>query len=141
MPWILPFFSNMYIHIDEVSEALHRYLVEKCKKNFSFALQVCMAASYFQHVCVLLLNLFTSVFFLLSLQCSKKAQYSLQRGKSIVLGDVRPCTFGWFVNSLTEPKTVYMWKPFLVINRLMVNVKASCQETALQNSFPFFLDE
>ena len=75
MLWILPFFSNMYIHIDEVSEALHRYLVEKCKKNFSFALQVCMAASYFQHVCVLLLNLFTSVFFfLVSLQCSKKAQ-------------------------------------------------------------------
>lgn len=106
MLWILPFFSNMYIHIDEVSEALHRYLVEKCKKNFSFALQVCMAASYFQHVCVLLLNLFTSVFFLVSLQCSKKAQYSLQRGKSIVLRDVRPCTFGWLVNSLTEPKTV-----------------------------------
>lgn len=35
----IPQLINMYIHIDEVSEALHRYLVEKCKKNFSFALQ------------------------------------------------------------------------------------------------------
>ena len=91
MLWILPFFSNMYIHIDEVSEALHRYLVEKCKKNFSFALQVCMAASYFSAcVCTAAKPLHISFFFLVSLQCSKKAQYSLQRGKSIVLGDVGP---------------------------------------------------
>ena len=30
----------MYIHVDEVSEAVHRYLVERCRKTFSFALQV-----------------------------------------------------------------------------------------------------
>ena len=30
----------MYIHVDEVSEALHRYLAERCKRSFSFALQV-----------------------------------------------------------------------------------------------------
>ena len=57
-------------------------------------------------VCTAAKPLHIPVFFLVSLQCSKKAQYSLQRGKPIVLGDVRPCTFGWFVNSLTEPKTV-----------------------------------
>ena len=34
-------FSNMYIHVEEVSEALHRYLVERCKRSFAFALQVC----------------------------------------------------------------------------------------------------
>lgn len=33
--------SNMYIHVEEVSEALHRYLVERCKRSFAFALQVC----------------------------------------------------------------------------------------------------
>jgi len=35
----LPQLINMYIHVDEVSEALHRYLVERCRKSFSFALQ------------------------------------------------------------------------------------------------------
>ncbi|KAK2555371.1 Phosphatidylinositol 4-kinase beta [Acropora cervicornis] len=35
----LPQLINMYIHVDEVSEAVHRYLVERCRKTFSFALQ------------------------------------------------------------------------------------------------------
>lgn len=35
----LPQLINMYIHVDEVSEALHRYLAERCKRSFSFALQ------------------------------------------------------------------------------------------------------
>lgn len=35
----LPQLINMYIHVEEVSEALHRYLVERCRKSFSFALQ------------------------------------------------------------------------------------------------------
>ncbi|KAL9987779.1 hypothetical protein ACROYT_G002140 [Oculina patagonica] len=35
----LPQLINMYIHVDEVSDALHRYLVERCKRSFSFALQ------------------------------------------------------------------------------------------------------
>ncbi|XP_066021299.1 phosphatidylinositol 4-kinase beta-like [Pocillopora verrucosa] len=35
----LPQLINMYIHVEEVSEALHRYLVERCKRSFAFALQ------------------------------------------------------------------------------------------------------
>ena len=30
----------MYIHVDEVSDALHRYLAERCRRSFSFSLQV-----------------------------------------------------------------------------------------------------
>ena len=37
----------MYIHVDEVSEAVHRYLVERCRKTFSFALQVLIVAVHF----------------------------------------------------------------------------------------------
>lgn len=37
----------MYIHVDEVSEAVHKYLVERCRKTFSFALQVLIVALHF----------------------------------------------------------------------------------------------
>lgn len=37
----------MYIHVDEVSEALHRYLAERCKRSFAFALQVTTIPSVF----------------------------------------------------------------------------------------------
>ncbi|KAJ7323428.1 Phosphatidylinositol 4-kinase beta [Desmophyllum pertusum] len=35
----LPQLINMYIHVDEVSDALHRYLAERCRRSFPFALQ------------------------------------------------------------------------------------------------------
>ncbi|KAK3732844.1 hypothetical protein QZH41_012360 [Actinostola sp. cb2023] len=35
----LPQLINMYIHMDDVCEVVHRYIVDRCKRSFAFALQ------------------------------------------------------------------------------------------------------